>query len=805
MSVKLFTYLIISLFPFSILFSQVDNQAKIQKKPQGVKKTIKNEHLELFYKIFNSLEDSYVDSINQSEIILSGIRGMLEALDPYTKILMGASKERYEILARGKYGGVGMSIDAVRDTIIITRVYEDSPSYFEGIMAGDMILQVDTTNVVGLTTSETVKLLKGKLDTLLKIKVLRKPGKQIKEFLFRRDNITINDVPYWGIDENKIGYVKINKFSKFTSDYFKEAITKMNEEKVKGLIIDLRSNGGGLLLQATNILDFLLEKDTENPILVRKGRNSERKYFSAIDPILSDSIPIVVLQNNRSASASEIVSGVLQDLDRAIIMGQNSFGKGLVQITRTINDSMKLKITTAKYYLPSGRLIQKYDYLGNGVLTDGLDKQDSIFFSLNGREIKGGNGITPDILTEKTIMPSFVRSLWMNERLFISFSKDNAELITNNCFSIYEKFLKFKYNKDYSSLDPNIFATDILSYPNYYERIVENKEQEVELILNIKFLDEIIKIYKKISQYQKYQNFTNKNLDSIIEYSIDFKKYLSSKEDKRNLSLILKEYLIDNHLYYKPLDKNNKKIGDHDLYDVLLKLLVVIKNIDLSSAENYKKYLYDINYVDIANNRASIDKAIMLKQHQNQLYDNVVDWYIKLHYGKITSPHSNVPISEVDITFIDKTFNLDKEKNKLIILFKKYIDDYDFDYNVEGEIELKRLKEKLLDLPEFSIDSTSNNNFIDDYIRNRKYSKLIKDLEKFIKKNKKTYFLKENNMNWIIISIFREYMKLVGDNSSSVRTSLYLDSEYDKAINLLTGSKYVDILDLNSVVSKIEE
>lgn len=155
---------------------------------------------------------------------------------------------------------------------------------------------------------------------------------------------------------------------------------KWIKKELKGLIVDLRSNGGGLLLQAINILDFLLEKDLDNPILVRKGRNSERKYFSSNEPIINDSIPIVILQNSRSASASEIVSGVLQDLDRAIVMGQNSFGKGLVQITKTINDSMKLKVTTAKYYLPSGRLIQKYDYLGNGVLTDGLDKQDSIFF-----------------------------------------------------------------------------------------------------------------------------------------------------------------------------------------------------------------------------------------------------------------------------------------------------------------------------------------------------------------------------------------------------------------------------------------
>jgi len=784
------TSILISFLLFAFLFSQGPEEIKVKKESKETQKATKDDQLELFRKIFYSLEKSYVDSIDQSQIILSGIKGMLDSLDPYTKILMGTSKERYEVLAKGRYGGVGMSIDAVRDTIIITRVYEDSPSYFEGIMAGDMILGIDTTDVVGFTTAETVKLLKGELDTSLKIKILRKPGKQIKEFLFRRGSITINDIPYWGLDENRLGYVKINKFSKFTSKYFKEAILEMNKLGIKGLIIDLRSNGGGLLLQATNILDFLLKKDLKNPILTRKGRSSDRKYFSSNDPILDESTPIVILQNNRSASASEIVSGVLQDLDRAVIIGQNSFGKGLVQITKTINDSMKLKVTTAKYYLPSGRLIQKYDYLGNGVLTDGLDKQDSTFLSLNGREIKGGNGITPDILTDKPMMPAFVRSLWMNERLFISYSNENAELITNSAFSNYENFLKFKYGDDFSILDSNIFAINILHYDNYFNKLIQNKEEELDLVLNIRFLDELSKIYKKIAQYEKYQNFTNKDLDLIVEYLVDFKKHLSTKKDKRKLPSLLKEYLIEKNLYYAPLNQGNEKIGGHEVYDILLKLLVVIKNVDLSSIEDYEKYLYDINYSDINNIKGTINSIFALKINQNQLYDDVIDWYIKLHYNKITSPHSNLPINELDRNFINKSFNPIKEKKRMITLFKDYIDSYDFDYKVEGELELENLKKKILDLPEFSIDSISKNNFIDDYLKDRKYSKLIKDLERFIKKNKKKYFFEEENIDWIVTSIFREYVKLTGDNSSSVRTSLYLDSEYYDAVDFFTSSKY---------------
>ena len=218
--------------------------------------------------------------------------------------------------------------------------------------------------------------------------------------------------------------------------------------------------------------------------------------------------------------------------------------------------------------------------------------------------------------------------------------------------------------------------------------------------------------------------------------------------------------------------------------------MVVIKNVDLSSIEDYEKYLYDINYSDINNIKGTINSIFALKINQNQLYDDVIDWYIKLHYNKITSPHSNLPINELDRNFINKSFNPIKEKKRMITLFKDYIDSYDFDYKVEGELELENLKKKILDLPEFSIDSISKNNFIDDYLKDRKYSKLIKDLERFIKKNKKKYFFEEENIDWIVTSIFREYVKLTGDNSSSVRTSLYLDSEYYDAVDFFTSSKY---------------
>ena len=215
------------LFFLELTFSQEKNKTTTKTKKSYKKKIIdapEDSQLEIFNRVYKNLSNSYVDSIDQSKVILAGIDGMLGALDPYTKILRGASKERYEMLAKGKYGGVGMQIDEVRDTIIITKVYEDSPSYSEGLMAGDMILAVDSTNVVKLGKKATIKLLKGEVDTPVNLTIFRRPGPKRKVFKLLRGNITINNIPSWGLDENNIGYIKINKFSKFTSDYFKEAL-----------------------------------------------------------------------------------------------------------------------------------------------------------------------------------------------------------------------------------------------------------------------------------------------------------------------------------------------------------------------------------------------------------------------------------------------------------------------------------------------------------------------------------------------------------------------------------------------------
>ncbi|MFQ6611277.1 MAG: S41 family peptidase, partial [Fidelibacterota bacterium] len=236
------------------------------------------------------------------------------------------------------------------------------------------------------------------------------------------DEIIIKDVPYYGVDEEGIGYIRITKFSRFTGRDFRKALLDIAEnENLTGIVIDLRSNSGGLLNNAISILDNLVEKNTL--VLKTKGRmkGANRSYFAKRNPEISRDVPIAVLINHSSASASEIVAGSLQDLDRAVIIGEKSFGKGLVQRMFSVNDSTRLKMTTAKYYTPSGRLIQKYDYLDNGVLTDGLDKKDSTFTTIGGRKVRGGGGITPDLESKRKEIPPFVKALW-SQGLFLTFS-----------------------------------------------------------------------------------------------------------------------------------------------------------------------------------------------------------------------------------------------------------------------------------------------------------------------------------------------------------------------------------------------
>ena len=378
-------------------------------------------YLDMLETAFFKLRDAYVDSINETEIIKAGIKGMMKPVDPYTRFLSGSSKDRLDMLRTGKYGGVGIQIGMRRDTLTVLAPMEDSPAYSEGIHSGDQIYKIDSTLTKGMSIRDASELIRGELGSVVVLHMLRPVTKEKISFELTRANIKLNDVPYWGLNEENIGYIRIKKFSKNTAKEFRDAMVEMTKNGMKGLVIDVRGNSGGLLNNAINMLDVLTKRKAE--LLSTRGRiaRSNKTISSRRQPIVSSDVPIAVLINRSSASASEILAGVLQDLDRAVIIGQKSFGKGLVQSMFNLNDTTTLKVTTAKYYTPSGRLIQKQNYLDNGFLTDGLDKYDSTFVTSGGRIVKGGGGISPDIVMDVNPLPPYVQGLWRSG-VFLTFA-----------------------------------------------------------------------------------------------------------------------------------------------------------------------------------------------------------------------------------------------------------------------------------------------------------------------------------------------------------------------------------------------
>ena len=530
-------------------------------------------YLDMLEEAFNKVRESYVDSVNESEIIKAGIKGMMKPLDPYTVFLSGSSKDRLDMMRTGKYGGVGIQIGLRRDTLTVLTPFEDSPAYSEGIHSGDQILMIDSVKTKGMSLKDASNLIKGELGSVVILTIFR-PATRVKiPFELTRANIIIKHVPYWGVDENGIGYIRITKFSKNTAKDFSTGLQELIDDDMKGLIIDLRGNSGGLLSNSINILDKLTDRGVN--LLNTKGRitKSNKKMNSRRAPMVSVEIPIAVLINRSSASASEIVAGVIQDLDRGIIVGEKSFGKGLVQSMYNLNDTTTLKVTTAKYYTPSGRLIQKEDYLNNGFLTDGLDKKDSLFTTRGGRIVRGGGGITPDVEIKKTSLPPYVQGLW-KEGVFLAFAADYVPkkniiepvVITDKIYKDFEKFLQeYEINyrlpgeKDLSKLKNALKSNEDFkkkSKPSFLSRLIFWKKP----------LSRMGKMTAKVDEYYNKkragQYWDSKNIKWIKNGLLrEMSLVVSGKGKKIRVSLFednvyqeAVDILLDSNRYYDLLE-----------------------------------------------------------------------------------------------------------------------------------------------------------------------------------------------------------------------------------------------------------
>ena len=449
-------------------------------------------NLDIFNSLYKELNSLYVDDTDPGELMKESIDHMLESLDPYTTYIPESEIEDFRFMTTGQYGGIGAVITKRDEHVYISEPYEGFAAQKSGLMAGDKILEINGTSAKNKSTEEVSKILKGQPGTSVSLLIERKSVAEPFNVIFDREKVTINSVPYSDYINDDIGYVKLRSFTRGCAEQLKKSIVELSNKKdLKGLILDLRSNPGGLLNESVDIANLFIDKG--ELIVSTKGKiNSwDKEYIAKKKPIFKN-LPLVVLINNTSASASEIVSGSIQDLDRGVIIGKKSFGKGLVQQTRKLPYNSELKLTVAKYYIPSGRCIQAIDYSNRnedgsvGVIADSLLTE---FTTRNGRKVYDGGGITPDIITNEEYPVNLIKSL-VKERLFFDFATDfrinNDQLkydfiLTEQDFSDFVYFLS---DKKYEYKTKTEAAIESLKEKSKTENYFSEIEEEMNLLLS---------------------------------------------------------------------------------------------------------------------------------------------------------------------------------------------------------------------------------------------------------------------------------------------------------------------------------
>ena len=375
-------------------------------------------NIELIDQIHEHLELYFVDEPQTGKISKVAIDAMLKELDPYTVFYHESNMEDYRLMSAGEYGGIGTLIRKIKGSAYIVEPYKDKPAYKSGLRAGDKILSIESILMKGKTVEEVSKALKGPKGSTIVVEVER--GNKTLNFDVIREQIKIPDVPYSGMVNGNIAYVKLSSFTQTAFQSVQSELQKLEAEGMKYAILDLRNNGGGLLFEAVKIVNLFIPKG--ELVVYTKGRiEKENREFKTKDIPLFPDIPLVVLINENSASASEIVAGSLQDLDRAVIVGRQSFGKGLVQRTYDLKYGSKLKVTISKYYTPSGRCVQRLEYYDRNLDNAPVEISDSLiktFKTKNGRDVIDGRGIVPDVELNKKEYSELTKSIVLNDIIF---------------------------------------------------------------------------------------------------------------------------------------------------------------------------------------------------------------------------------------------------------------------------------------------------------------------------------------------------------------------------------------------------
>jgi len=370
-------------------------------------------NLDIFAGVYKEVNAYYVDDINPTKLMNKGIEAMLASLDPYTVYISEDQIEDYRTLNTGQYAGIGATTVRINNHVYIAMIFNGYPAQKCGLRIGDEIIKIDNRIIKGMTPEELNQLVKGQVQSQVSFEVLRPGEDQPLSFTLKREKVVVPNVPYSGMIAADIGYIKFTEFTSGGSKNIRNAVEKLEKQGATALVLDLRSNPGGILQEAVSITNLFIPKGREVVRTIGKVSENNHIYYSEMQP-LDENIPLVVLINSRSASASEIVSGALQDYDRAVILGQKSYGKGLVQLYRNLPYKSQMKITVAKYYIPSGRCIQAVDYSHrnpDGSVGKIPDSLKVAFKTKDGRTVYDGGGIDPDEVMQQQNHPSLAQAL----------------------------------------------------------------------------------------------------------------------------------------------------------------------------------------------------------------------------------------------------------------------------------------------------------------------------------------------------------------------------------------------------------